>query len=111
MFRSGKVSLDDYLLNYPFLSVGLTPNRLLDPNTRLKHILSHTSEGTPGDNFVYSGNRCNFVYGVFERISGNEHHYDACAQEFKKRIADPLGLSSTLSGYPADRTDPRVHGL
>jgi CubicO group peptidase (beta-lactamase class C family) len=103
-----KISLNDYLLDYPFLSVGLTPNRLPDPNTRLKHILSHTSEGIPGDNFVYSGNRYNFVYGVFERISGNTHHYDACAQEFKKRIAQPLGLSSTLSGYPTDRADPRV---
>lgn len=103
-----KISLDNYLLDYPFLSVGFTPNRLLDPNTRLKHVLSHTSQGTPGDNFVYSGNRYNFVYGVFERISGNTRHYDACAQEFKKRIADPLGLSSTLSGYPVNRADPRV---
>jgi CubicO group peptidase (beta-lactamase class C family) len=103
-----KVSLDDYLLDYPFLSVGLTPNRLLDPNTRLKHFLSHTSEGTPGESFVYSGNRYNFVYGVFEKMSDNTHHYDACAQEFKKRIADPLRLSSTLSGYPVDRTDLRI---
>jgi len=103
-----KISLDDYLLDYPFLSVGLTPNRLLTPNSRLRHFLSHTSEGTPGDNFVYSGNRYNFVYGVFEEISGNTHHYDACAQEFKKRIAVPLGLNSTLSGYPIDRTDPRI---
>lgn len=103
-----KISLDDYLLDYPFLSVGLTPNRLLDPDIRLKHVLSHTSEGTPGDNFVYSGNRYNFVYGVFEKMSGNTHHYDACAQEFKKRIADPLNLSSTLSGYPVDKTDPHI---
>jgi CubicO group peptidase (beta-lactamase class C family) len=103
-----KTSLDDYLLDYPFLSVGFTPDRLLHPNTRLKHFLSHTSEGTPGDNFVYSGNRYNFVYGVFEKMSGNIHHYDACAQEFKKRIADPLNLSSTLSGYTVDKTDPRI---
>ncbi len=106
--QEGRVSLDDYLLNYPFLSVGFTPNRLLDPDTRLKYFLSHTSEGTPGDNFVYSGNRYNFVYGAFEKISGNTHHYDAVAQEFKKRIGDPLGLGSTLSGYPADKSDPRI---
>jgi len=103
-----KIALDDYLLDYPFLTVGLTPNRLLDPDTRLKHFLSHTSEGTPGDHFVYSGNRYNFVYGVFEKMSGNTHHYDACAQEFKKRIAGPLNLSSTLSGYPADKGDPHI---
>jgi CubicO group peptidase (beta-lactamase class C family) len=103
-----KISLDDYLLDYPFLSVGLTPDRLLYSNTRLKHVLSHTSEGTPGDYFVYSGNRYNFVYGVFEKMSGNTHHYDACAQEFRKRIGDPLNLSSTLSGYPVDKADPRI---
>jgi CubicO group peptidase (beta-lactamase class C family) len=103
-----KISLDDYLLDYPFLSVGLTPDRLLHSNTRLKHVLSHTSEGTPGDNFVYNGNRYNFVYGVFEKMSGNTHHYDACAQEFRKRIGDPLNLSSTLSGYPVDKADPRI---
>jgi CubicO group peptidase (beta-lactamase class C family) len=103
-----KISLDDYLLDYPFLSVGLTPNRLLDPNIRLKHPLSHTSEGTPGESFVYNGGRYNFLYGVFEKMSGNTHHYDAVAQEFKKRIAGPLNLSSTPSGYPVDRTDPRI---
>jgi len=103
-----KISLDDYVLDYPFLFVGLTPNRLLTPDIRLKHFLSHTSEGTPGDNFVYNGNRYNFVYGVFEAISGNTHHYEACAQEFNKRIAAPLDLKSTLSGYPTDRTDPRI---
>src|SRR2546421_4252434 len=52
-----KISLDDYVLNYPFLSVGLSADRLLDPNVKLKHVLSHTSQGKPGDNYVYSGNR------------------------------------------------------
>ncbi len=103
-----KISLDDYLLNYPFLTVGLSPDRLFDPNVRLKHPLSHTSEGIPGENFIYNGNRYNFVYGVFEKMSGNTHHYDAVAQEFSKRIAGPLTLTSTLSGYPVDHTDPRI---
>ena len=103
-----KISLDDYLLDYPFLSVGLTPDRLFDPNVKLKHVLSHTSEGKPGDNFVYNGGRYNFVYGVFEKLSGNTHHYQACAQEFRKRVEEPLGLTSTLAGYPADLKDPRI---
>ncbi len=106
-----KISLNDYLLDYPFLTVGLTPNRLRDPNIRLKHPLSHTSQGTPGESFVYSGNRYNFMYGVFEKMSGNTRHYDACAHEFKTRIADPLDLGSTLSGYPADRSDPRIQRI
>jgi CubicO group peptidase (beta-lactamase class C family) len=106
-----KISLDDYLLDYPFLSVGLSVDRLIDPNVKLRHVLSHTSEGKPGDNFVYSGNRYNFVYGVFEKLSGNTKHYQACAQEFRKRVEEPLGLTSTLAGYPADIKDPRIHRI
>jgi CubicO group peptidase (beta-lactamase class C family) len=67
-----KISLDDYVLDYPFLSVGLSPDRLLGPDVKLKHVLSHTSEGKPGDNFMYSGGRYNFVYGVFEKFK-REH--------------------------------------
>ena len=103
-----KISLDDYLLDYPFLSVGNTPDRLFDPNVKLKHVLSHTSEGKPGDNFVYNGGRYNFVYGVFEKLSGNTHHYQAVAQEFRQRVEKPLGLTSTLAGYPTDTKDPRI---
>src|ERR1035438_10760728 len=33
-----KISLDDYLLDYPFLSVGLSADRLIDPNVKLKHV-------------------------------------------------------------------------
>jgi len=103
-----KISLDDYVLDYPFLSVGFTPDRLTDPNVKLKHVLSHTSEGKPGDQFVYNGGRYNFVYGVFEKVSGNTTRYQACADEFRKRIGEPLGLTSTLPGHPADAKDPRI---
>jgi CubicO group peptidase (beta-lactamase class C family) len=103
-----KISLDDYVLDYPFLSVGFTSDRLIDQDVKLKHVISHTSEGKPGDNFVYHGGRYNFVYGVFEKISGNTNHHQACAQEFRKRIEKPLGLTSTLPGYPADIKDPRI---
>ncbi len=103
-----KISLDDYVLDYPFLSVGLSPDRLVDPNVKLKHVLSHTSEGKPGDHFMYNGGRYNFVYGVFEKLSGNTNHYQACAQEFRKRVEKPLGLTSTLAGYPADIKDSRI---
>src|SRR5688572_33173973 len=81
-----KISLDDYVLDYPFLSIGFTADRLVDPNLKLKHVLSHTSQGKPGDHFVYSGSRYNFVYGVFEKTGGNTRRYEAGAQEFRKRV-------------------------
>lgn len=106
--QQGKISLDDYILDYPFLPVGFTPDRLYTPNLKIKHVLSHTSEGDPGSNFMYNGNRYSFVYGVFEKISGNTKHYDAFADEVTKNILRPLNMSSTLPGYPADKTNPAI---
>jgi CubicO group peptidase (beta-lactamase class C family) len=109
--KEKRINVEDYILDYPFLSVGFSSDRLLNANTKLKHVLSHTSEGMPGDNFVYSGSRYNFLYGVFEKISGNTQHYRAVAQEVSQRILTPLGMSSTLPGYPADKNDPNAGKL
>jgi CubicO group peptidase (beta-lactamase class C family) len=109
--KEKRINVEDYILDYPFLSVGFSSDRLLNANTKLKHVLSHTSEGMPGDNFVYSGSRYNFLYGVFEKISGNTQQYRAVAQEVSRRILKPLGMSSTLPGYPADKNDPNAGKL
>ena len=98
--------MDDYILDYPFLSVGLTPERLQNPNVKIKHVLSHTSLGEPGANYIYNGNRYNFVYGVFEKVSGNTRHYEAFAEEVTKRIIQPLKMKDTLPGYPTDKNHP-----
>lgn len=98
--QQGKASIDDYILDYPFLPVGLTPDRLVTPNLKIKHVLSHTSEGEPGSNYIYNGNRYSFVYGVFEKISGNTKHYEAFADEVTKNILRPLAMKNTFPGYP-----------
>ncbi len=102
--QDGKASMDDYILDYPFLPVGLTPDRLQTPNVKIKHVLSHTSEGEPGSNYIYNGNRYSFVYGVFEKMSGNTNHYEAFADEVSKKILRPLGMNSTFPGYPRDKS-------
>lgn len=106
--QQGKASLEDYILDYPFLPVGLTPDRLYTPNLKIKHVLSHTSEGEPGSNFMYNGNRYSFVYGVYEKISGNTKHYEAFADEVTKNILRPLSMTSTLPGYPTDKNSPAI---
>ncbi len=106
--QEGKISLDDYILDYPFLPIGFTPKRLQTPNIKIKHVLSHTSEGEPGSHFMYNGNRYSFVYGVFEKMSGNTKHYEAFAEEITKKIIRPLQLTSTLPGDLADKNNPAI---
>jgi CubicO group peptidase (beta-lactamase class C family) len=106
--QEGKISMDDYILDYPFLSIGFTPERLQDPNVKIKHALSHTSDGVPGANYIYNGGRYNFVYGVFESVSGNTRHYDAFADEVTKRVLQPLKMKDTFPGYPADKNSPAL---
>lgn len=106
--QEGKISMDDYILDYPFLSIGFSPDRLPTPNLRIKHVLSHTSEGEPGSNYIYNGGRYNFVYGVFEKMSGNTKHYDAFAEEVSKKILRPLKMRDTLPGYPSDKNHPAL---
>ena len=105
--QEGKASLDDYVLDYPFLSVGFTPERLPSPDVRIWHALSHTSEGVPGTEYIYNGGRYNFVYGVYEQVSGNTTHYEAFAEEMKKRVITPLEMQHTYPGYPKHKAlDP-----
>ncbi len=106
--QESKISLDDYILDYPFLSIGFTPERLQDPNLKIKHVLSHTSEGEPGTNYIYNGNRYNFVYGVFEKMSGDTRHYEAFAGEVTRRVLQPLKMKDTFTGYPADKNHPAL---
>jgi CubicO group peptidase (beta-lactamase class C family) len=109
--QEGKISLDDYILDYPFLSVGFTPERLQNPNVKIKHALSHTSEGEPGTNYIYNGGRYNLVYGVFEKISGDTRHYEAFAGEVSRRVLKPLKMKDTLPGYPVDKNSPALQRI
>jgi CubicO group peptidase (beta-lactamase class C family) len=96
--QEGRLSLDDPLIEYPFASVGFYPQRI-EATVRLKHILSHTSEGTPGTAYVYNGARYNFIYGVFEQMSGLKYP-QAYTRELDGHIVQRLGLEATLAGYP-----------
>lgn len=95
--REGRLSLDDAVIQYPFTSVGFVPQRVHE-GVRLKHVLSHTSESVPGEAFVYHGGRYNFIYGVFERMSGKKFPM-AFHQELAERILRPLQMEATLAGF------------
>ena len=77
------MSLDDPVSKY---GIAL-PN---SGDIRIRHLLSHTSEGVPGSRYAYSGNRFSLLDSVIARAAGKS--FAAAVQE---RIVVPLGLRHT----------------
>lgn len=83
LVEQGMVALDDPIRNY-----GLN---LPAPDTiRVRHLLSHTSEGVPGEQFRYNGDRFALLDAVIERATG-----ESFAKRVVERIIRPLGLDQT----------------
>lgn len=99
-------SLDDYALNYRFIDTRFGWPYSIDPNARVRHFLSHTSEDGPGRSFVYNGQRFNYIYGLFEAVGHYPPNSEAYSQELKKRIFAPLKMTRSLTGFPKRRDDP-----
>jgi len=105
--QEGKASLEDYALNYRFINTRFGYPYNIDPDSRIRHYLSHTSEGNEaGTNFVYNGRRFNYIYGIFEKAGGHPPNADAYPKELKQRIFVPLHMEHTIAGFPVKRDDP-----
>jgi CubicO group peptidase (beta-lactamase class C family) len=103
--ETGRIHLDDHLTDYPQLD-DPTIWPYSSSEIRIRHVLSQTSEGaTPGEVFTYNGNRFNYVYGVFAKLSGEQDYPLAFAHELHTQILDPLGLTDTLTGFPDAKDD------
>ncbi|MBC7894944.1 MAG: beta-lactamase family protein [Cytophagaceae bacterium] len=81
----GKVSLDDPVSNY---GIVLTSSGTV----RVRHLMSHTSEGVPGSRYAYNGDRFSLLDSVIRRAAGKP--FAAAVQE---RIIVPLGLTHTAA--------------
>jgi len=57
---------------------------------RVRHLLTHTSEGTPGSQYRYNGNRYSYLSQVIESATGRSF-----ADLLVERILHPLGLGNT----------------
>jgi CubicO group peptidase (beta-lactamase class C family) len=77
----GTVSLDDPVSKY---GVGVA-NAVL-----VRHLMSHTSEGIPGAQYTYNGNRFSLLDSVIVRATGK-----SVAAAIHERIVAPLGLRHT----------------
>lgn len=85
LVEEGKVSLDD-----PISMYGINLASPAGTVIRVRHLLSHTSEGVPGTKYVYNGDRFGLLDAVIAQGAGKP--LDAALQE---RILAPLGLRRT----------------
>jgi CubicO group peptidase (beta-lactamase class C family) len=85
LVEEGKVSLDD-----PVSSYGVNLASPAGTVIRVRHLLSHTSEGTPGASYAYNGDRFGLLDGVIAQAAGKP-----LAAALQERILVPLGLHRT----------------
>ena len=83
LVEQGLVSLDDPVSKY---GVGLPSPGVI----RVRHLLSHTSEGVPGEQYRYNGDRFALLDQVILRATG-----ESFATRVMDRIVTPLGLDRT----------------
>lgn len=75
-------------LNAPVANYGIT---LSERDTvRVIHLLTHTSEGVPGSNYKYNGDRYSLLSQVIQSATSQTFHKLA-----NDRIMQPLGLQNT----------------
>ncbi|HEX3144315.1 MAG TPA: serine hydrolase [Pyrinomonadaceae bacterium] len=83
LVQEGKVKLDDPVSKY-----GITLES--DGVIRVRHLLSHTSEGNPGEQYRYNGNRFGELDKVIQKASGKSF-----GELLIANILEPLGMNET----------------
>lgn len=87
LVEEGKVSLED-----PVSMYGITLASPSGTVIRVRHLLSHTSEGTPGSRFSYNGDRFGLLDAVINQGAGK-----SLAEALQERIIGPLSLARTAA--------------
>ena len=88
LVQDGKVKLDDPVSKY---GINLETEGVI----RVRHLLSHTSEGNPGEQYRYNGNRFAELDKVVQRASGKSF-----GELLIANILDPLGMNDTAPNVP-----------
>jgi CubicO group peptidase (beta-lactamase class C family) len=86
LVEQGKLDLDEPVARYS--------DDFKDDRVRIRHLLSHTSEGTPGDRYQYNGSRYDYLTAVIEKRYGKSFR-ELLVQTF----IEPLGMSNTVPGH------------
>jgi len=88
LVQEGKIKLDDPVSKY-----GITLES--DGVITVRHLLSHTSEGNPGEQYRYNGNRFGELDKVIQRATGKSF-----GELLIANILDPLGMNETAPNVP-----------
>lgn len=70
------------------------PARYREQPVLLRHVLSHTSEGVPGDAYSYSGNIYSDLTWVLEQVT-----HTAYSRLLQERIFDTVGMERSVPGH------------
>jgi CubicO group peptidase (beta-lactamase class C family) len=86
LVEQGKLDLDEPMSHYS--------SDFKDDSVQVKHLLSHTSDGTPGERYQYNGNRYDYLTAVIEKKTGRQFR-----EVMVKTFLDPLAMESTVPGH------------
>jgi len=93
--EEGRLSLDAPMRDFRVHAwFGPDPSRYREQPVLVRHVLSHTSEGVPGDAYSYNGNAFVDLTWVLEDVTRTA--YPRLLQE---RIFDPLGMKDSFPGH------------
>src|SRR5262249_4647517 len=84
--EQGKLDLDEPVSRYT--------SDIEGDSAHIKHLLSHTSEGTPGEHYSYNGNRFDLLTPVLEKKTGKS--FRALMVE---TFLDPLAMTASVPGH------------
>jgi len=88
LLEEGKIDLDEPVKKYDI-------NIPDDPGITIRHLLTHTSEGRPGDNYKYNGYRFGFLGKVIEQVTGQSFQQLVVTQ-----IIKPTQMNDTALELP-----------
>jgi CubicO group peptidase (beta-lactamase class C family) len=83
LVKDSKIDLNDPITRY---GIELESEGII----RVKHLLTHTSEGVPGQQYSYSGSRFGFLTQIVEKASGRPF-----TELLIENILEPLEMSET----------------
>ena len=90
----GTLNLDTPIRNYT--------SGIADSRVTVRHLFTHTSQSSPpGESYLYSGNRYNYLTPVVESCSGQSFR-----EALAKTILDPLAMKDSVPGQDMEFPSP-----